>query len=117
MVFSPKSFPMNLLQRHRCRIERDREALRLRTRDRLRAALLRHAAGQGAWVYGSLCKPGRFNEHSDCDVALESLPEDVDLPDLQSLLSRATEMEVDVCLLGETRLADIIRKTGERWTT
>ena len=91
------------------------EAERLAICSRL-AARLRLIPGLGSvWVYGSLVKPKRFTCHSDVDVAVESLPDGVSLYLLQSLLSEAAGREVDVCLLGETRLKEQIVKLGEQW--
>lgn len=89
-------------------------ALAMRTRDVLRGALARHVPGTVVWVYGSLVKPGRFHEWSDVDVALESLPSDMTLEYLQSLLSAEVGREVDVCMLDRTRLAQEITRSGER---
>ena len=85
-------------------------------RERRRSALLTHAQGEVVWIYGSLCRPGKFNEFSDGDVAFEALPEGISMGYMQSLLSRDTGVEVDVCLLGQTRLEEVIRKHGEKWT-
>lgn len=90
-------------------------ALAARTRDLLRGALARHVPNTAVWVYGSLVKPGRFHHWSDVDVALEALPAGMTLEYLQSLLSTDVGREVDVCLLGRTRLAPEIERSGERW--
>lgn len=112
----PSRSGLSLLQQEseRRRVADERE--RLRTRERLAAALGRIEAPGPVWVYGSLVKPGRFGGDSDVDVAFESLPADTSLYLLQSLLSEAVGREVDVCLLGETRLRDKIVTEGERWT-
>lgn len=110
----------------------------MRTRDVLRGALARHVPGTVVWVYGSLVrgsdktnrgastscgcdrvlsepvKPGRFHDWSDVDVALESLPSDMTLEYLPSLLSAEVGREVDVCMLDHTRLAQEITWSGER---
>jgi len=100
-------------ERERCR-RRDAR-LAAQTRDLLRAALARHAAGTAVWVYGSLVKPGRFHEWSDVDLAFESLPPGMSLEYLQSLLSADVGREVDVCLVERTRLRATIEREGERW--
>jgi predicted nucleotidyltransferase len=92
------------------------ERERLHVRECLAAALGRLKVPGPVWVYGSLVKPGRFGGDSDVDLAFESLPADTSLYLLQSLLSEAVGREVDVCLLGETRLRDKIVTEGERWT-
>lgn len=99
--------------RERCR-RRDAR-LADHTRELLRAALGRHAAGTAVWIYGSLVKPGRFHEWSDVDLAFESLPPDMSLEYLQSLLSADVGREVDVCLVDRTRLRSVIEREGERW--
>jgi predicted nucleotidyltransferase len=81
----------------------------------LRAALARHVPGTAVWVYGSLVKPGQFHEWSDVDVAVESLPAEMTLEYLQSLLSADVGREVDVCRLDRTRLKPVIEREGERW--
>ena len=85
------------------------------TRAALRAALARHVPGVAVWVYGSLVKPGRFHEWSDVDLALESLPPAMSLDYLQSLVAADVGCEVDVCLIGRTRLKPMIEREGERW--
>lgn len=107
---------MTLLARYREQRAAADEALRGRHRDALRQALRRHLPGVPVWVYGSLCRPGKYGRWSDIDLAVERLPAACSLGYLQSLLSGATGTEVDICLLAETRLADVIRRTGERWT-
>lgn len=108
---------MDLLLQHLDRIADEDEAFRLDVRRRLESALHRLLPGIVVWVYGSLTRPGRFHrESSDIDLALESLPDvGPGLYLLQSLLSAATGVPVDICLLGETRLEPEIRSTGERW--
>jgi predicted nucleotidyltransferase len=66
-------------------------------------------------VYGSLTQAGRFAEWSDVDLALEEEPEGRSIYLLMSLLSERVGREVDVALLGETRLREKIVKEGERW--
>ena len=106
---------MWLLTQERERRRREDAALADRTRGLLREALARHVPGTAVWVYGSLVAPGRFHEWSDVDVALESLPDDMTLEYLQSLLSADVGREADVCLVGQTRLKPVIETTGERW--
>jgi len=106
---------MWLLASDRERRRRDDADRADRTRDLLRQSLARHVPGTAVWVYGSLVKPGRFRKWSDVDVALESLPPGMTLEYLQSLLSADVGREVDICLLGRTRLRSVIEGTGERW--
>lgn len=106
---------MWLLIEERERRRRRDTLLADRTRGLLRAALARHVPGTAVWIYGSLVKPGRFHEWSDVDVAFESLPPDMSLEYLQSLLSAEVGREVDVCRLDRTRLRAVIEAEGERW--
>lgn len=93
------------------------EQERLRVRARLAAALkVLLPEGSRVWVYGSLVEPGRFREWSDVDLALDSDPPGMSIYLLASLLAERCERHVDVCLIGETRLAATIRQRGEAWT-
>lgn len=86
-----------------------------RCKTQLRAALAEHVPGTAVWLYGSLVKPGHFREWSDVDLAFESLPTGMTLEYLQSLLTADVGREVDVCMLGRTRLQPMIESEGERW--
>ena len=78
---------MTVLQEmERERLQR-RERLRLDTRKELHVALTELVAGRKVIVFGSLVKRGRFTESSDIDVAFDSLPADVSLYQLTSLLA------------------------------
>jgi predicted nucleotidyltransferase len=93
------------------------EQARLRVRERLAEALAVHLTqGSRVWVYGSLVEPDRFREWSDVDLALECDPPGMNIYLLASLLAERCERRVDVCLIGETRLAAAIRRRGEAWT-
>jgi len=107
---------MTLLDQQRLWKSKTNEEARLRTMNDLRCALKRHLPAVSVWVYGSLVKPGRFHSESDVDLALETLPANVSLELLQSLLSREVKREVDVCELQKTRLAGFIQAGGQRWT-
>ena len=67
-------------------------------------------------VFGSLVRPGRFNEQSDVDLALESEPVGMSVYQLCSLLAERLGRRVDVLLLSESRFRDKILKEGETWT-
>jgi predicted nucleotidyltransferase len=98
------------------RAERN-ERERLDVRARLRAALGEFLpAGSRVWLYGSLVKPGGFSQTSDVDVALEHEPKDQSIYLLMSRLSERTGREIDLALLGETRLREMILREGEPWT-
>jgi len=97
----------------RAACERERLQVRVRLAAALRASL---PEGSRVWVYGSLAEPGRFREWSDVDLALECDPPGMSIYLLASLLAEHCERHVDVCLIGETRLAATIRQRGEAWT-
>jgi predicted nucleotidyltransferase len=92
-----------------------RERLRLETRGRLREVLRLTIPGQRVLVFGSLIRPGKFNEQSDIDLALESEPGDMSIYQLISLLSERMGRRVDVMLLDECRFRERILKEGELW--
>jgi predicted nucleotidyltransferase len=82
----------------------------------LRAALDALIPGERVWIFGSLTQPGRFNEASDVDVALETEPAVMSAGRLSSELSERLARPVDVVLLGTCRFRDKIRREGELWT-
>lgn len=73
-------------------------------------------SGTEIWVFGSVLKPGRFREHSDVDIAIDSLPQGRSEAWLQSELELRLRRAVDVLNLNETSLRSKIERTGERWT-
>lgn len=96
---------------------RARETARLTAYEDLRQALTKLLpAGSEVWVFGSILKPGRFDEHSDLDIAVESLPEGRSEAWLQGELELRLRRGVDILILKETRLRPKIERTGERWT-
>ena len=106
---------MTLLQeRDLARLRRRREVYAT-TRQRLREALADLIPGQRVIVFGSLTKPGVFNDRSDVDLALET-----ELPTLNALglmgeLSERLERPVDAVLLSSCRFRDKILREGEVW--
>lgn len=106
---------VTLKQANRLRLAA-REAERARVRAVVRSVLAKQLPqGTKVWVYGSLCKPGRFHEFSDIDLAVED-PDDLLRPfALMAAISEATMREVDVSRMEETRLARAIRREGELW--
>lgn len=107
---------MTLLAQMQAEKAARRERLRLAVRARLQAALGEVLPGEGCWVYGSLTRAGGYRETSDVDLALEREPVGRSLFLLGSLLEEKVGRRVDLVLLGETRLAEKIRREGERWT-
>jgi len=107
---------MTLLERMQHERLQKREEDRQRTRETLREVLRRIIPNQRVFVHGSLTKPGKFSEHSDIDLALESEPRGMTIYQLVSLLSEEMGRRVDVLLLEECRFRDKIIKEGEVWT-
>lgn len=106
---------MTLLQQMEADRGRKREALRQDTRGQLRTALCELAPVESVIVFGSLLKPGRFNEASDVDLALESEPSNMSIYQLTSLLAEHLGRPVDIVLLSECRFRERVLREGERW--
>ena len=81
----------------------------------LRTALEALVPGERVWIFGSLTQPGRFNDASDVDVALEAEPAVMSAGRLSSELSERLARPVDVVLLETCRFRDEIRREGELW--
>ncbi len=107
---------MTLLQRLHTERNCAREALRREVRNQLRAALRQVLPGTEVIVFGSLTRPGGFNEYSDVDLALEKEPSGMSVSLLTALLAEDLGRPVDVLLLHECRFQDRIVKEGEVWT-
>ncbi len=107
---------MTLLQQMEVERRERLEKLRLSTRDNLDAALRELIPNERVIVFGSVTKPGRFNEASDIDLALEAEPKGISQYQLSSLLAEQLGRPVDVVLLPECRLRDKIVREGELWT-
>jgi len=95
---------------------REHERLRLAVRADLRAALDDLLPQTTVTVFGSLVKPGRFNEYSDVDLALAAEPTAMSVFQLSSLLGERLGRRVDVILLPECRFRARIVREGEQWT-
>ena len=107
--------PISLLQQRDQANATENELLRQVALEKLHQGFRRYLPGQPAWVYGSILKPGKFRFGSDIDVALENPSTNYSLYALQSLLTEATEHQVDICMLAETRLNKKIVSQGQRW--
>lgn len=107
--------PLSLLQQRDQANATQNELLRQIALEKLHQAFKRYLPGQAVWVYGSILKPGKFRLVSDIDVALEQASTTYSLYALQSLLTAATEHQVDICMLDETRLKEKIMSQGQRW--
>ena len=104
-----------LQQRDLARRERRREVY-AETRRALRTALADLIPGHRAIVFGSLTKPGVFNDRSDVDLALEDEPPHCGVLRLTAELTERLGRPVDVILLRESRFRDKILREGETWT-
>jgi predicted nucleotidyltransferase len=85
------------------------------TRRRLRSALAELIPGERVLVFGSLTRPGVFNDASDVDLALEREPPGVSVGRLMADLEERLGRRVDVVLLDTCRFRDRIRREGEAW--
>ena len=86
------------------------------TRHRLRAALTEIVPGHRVILFGSLTRPGVFNDRSDVDLALESEPSEMSVLRLIASLSERLDRPVDVVLLRQCRFSAKILREGEVWT-
>ncbi len=85
------------------------------TRRRLAAALAELIPGERVLLFGSLTKPGVFNDASDVDMALEREPPGASVGQLMVELEERLGRRVDVVLLEACRFRDRIRREGEVW--
>jgi predicted nucleotidyltransferase len=105
-----------LLAKRTAARSRRRLALYEETRRRLRIVLAELMPGQKVIVFGSLTKPGLFNDRSDVDLALESEPAHMSQYQLISQLTEQLGRPVDVVLLAQCRFREKIRREGQAWT-
>jgi len=101
------------LARRRAKLENERQRL-------LETALNwldQHAAQFGirrAYLFGSLTQPGRFDENSDVDIAIEQIdPEQ--FFEAMSKFSTALRRNVDLVELSKCHFAHRIREKGILW--
>jgi predicted nucleotidyltransferase len=87
------------------------------TRTRLREYLSELIPGQPLIVFGSLCRPGVFNDASDVDIALETELPHWSAERLGDELMERLGRPVDVVVLNRSRLRAKILREGERWTS
>lgn len=107
---------MTLLQQRDLARQRRRLEVYEETRRRLREALADLIPGSRVFVFGSLTKPGVFNDRSDVDLALEQEPPQMNVWQLTGALMERLERPVDVVLLGRCRFREKILREGEVWT-
>jgi predicted nucleotidyltransferase len=108
---------MTLLQKRDAARRQRRLEVYADTRRRLRAALADLIPGCKVILFGSLTKPGIFNDRSDVDLALEAPPPHVDAWRLMSDLMERLGRPVDVVLLEKSRFREKIQREGEAWIT
>ncbi len=107
--------PFHLLQARDAERRRRRLQVRDEVRHRLRSALAELIPGQRVIVFGSLTRPGVFNDRSDVDLALEADPPHMSQYQLTSRLMEMLGRPVDVVLLENSRLREKILREGEVW--
>jgi predicted nucleotidyltransferase len=108
---------MTLLQK-RDRVRRERRlALYAEVRERLSCALSELIPGRKVYVFGSLTRPGAFNDRSDVDLALEAEPGQMGLLTLTGELIDRLERSVDIVVLPKCRFREKILREGELWMT
>lgn len=106
---------MTLLQkRDQARRERRLQLYR-EMRRRLRSVLHELMPGQKIVLFGSLTRPGAFNDRSDIDIALESEPPHMDSLTLISKLMEVMDRPVDLVFLDRCRFRGKILREGEVW--
>lgn len=106
---------MTLLQkRDLARRQRRLKAL-AHTRLELRLALGRLIPGRRVILFGSITKPGIFNDRSDVDFALETESPDVDAGHLSAELMERLGRPVDIVTLDRCRFREKIFREGEPW--
>ena len=107
---------LTLLQQRDLARYRHRLELYEAQRRRLRQALAELVPGRRVIVFGSLTKPGVFNDRSDIDVALEKESLRMDTWRLMSELMDRLGRRVDVVVLNKCRFRERILREGEVWT-
>jgi predicted nucleotidyltransferase len=107
---------MTLLKQMETDRRRQREILRQDMLGQLRTALREIAPAESVIVFGSVIQPGKFNESSDVDLALEQEPASMSMHQLSSLLAESLGRPVDVVLLSECRFREQVICQGQKWT-
>ena len=107
---------MTLLQKRDLARQQRRLDVFAETRRRLQSALRELIPGQRVILFGSLTRPGVFNDRSDVDLALEAEPVQMSAERLISELMERLERPVDVLLLDRCSFREKILREGEVWT-
>lgn len=85
------------------------------TRRQLEQALADLVPGHKVILFGSLTRPGVFNDRSDVDLALESAPTQMSVYRLIAELMERLGRPVDILMLDQCRFQERIRREGEVW--
>lgn len=107
--------PPTLLQQRDAARARRRLEVYQETRRRLRDALKELIPGHKVILFGSLTRPGLFNDRSDVDLALESEPAQMSIYRLIAELMERLGRPVDILMLDQCRFQERIRVEGEVW--
>ena len=107
---------MTLLQERDLKRQERRLQVYEETRRRLKEALAELTPGSSVIVFGSLTRPGVFNDRSDVDLAFHEEPPHLNTWQLTGELMERLGRPVDVVLLKQCRFRDKIIREGERWT-
>ncbi len=107
---------MTLLQQRDLARRQRRLEVYEETRRRLKESLADLMPGCRVYVFGSLTRPGVFNDRSDVDLALEQEPPQMNVWQLTGALMERLERPVDIVLLDQCRFRDKILREGEIWT-
>ncbi len=107
---------MTLLQKRDLARRQRRLKVLADTRHDLRTALAHLVPACRVILFGSLTKPGIFNDRSDVDLALETEPPGMDAGHLTAELMERLGRPVDVVVLQKCRFRQKILREGEVWT-
>ncbi len=105
-----------LLQKRDAARQQRRLELYSETRRLLRLALAELVPGARVILFGSITKPGVFNDRSDVDLALQEEPAGISGFRLAAELMERLQRPVDVVLLPKCRFREKILREGEPWT-
>lgn len=108
---------MTLLQKRDAARRERRLQVHQESRAQLRSALAALIPGEHVIIFGSLTRPGTFNDASDLDLALEREPAAMSSGCLMTELTERLGRRVDVVMLAECRWRAKILREGETWTT
>jgi predicted nucleotidyltransferase len=107
--------PVTLLQQRDLARHKRRLEVYAETRLRLRVALADLIPGTKVILFGSLTKPGVFNDRSDVDLALMERPAQLEVSGLLTGLMERLHRPVDLVMLDDCRFRLKILREGEPW--